>query len=113
MFFVAPCAMAVAIGFIWKVSFRRPDAIAGSMKRISTLYTFVIKLFPFLFCGFCAFFLILLLMNGVLRQAPLFLVVPRAIAVAGYYSWNANFLELGAEPNFAQARAKAAQQGRN
>ncbi len=113
MLFVAPCAMAVAIYFIGKASLRQPDAIAGPIKKISTPYTFVIKLFPFLFLGFCTFFLILLLMNRVLRQAPLFLVVPCAIAVAGYYSWKANFLELGAEPNFAQARAKAAQQGRN
>lgn len=94
MLFVAPCAMAVAIYFIGKASLRQPDAIAGPIKKISTPYTFVIKLFPFLFLGFCTFFLILLLMNGVLRKAPLFLVVPCAIAVAGYYSWKANFRDL-------------------
>ena len=94
MFLVAPCAMAVAIYFIWKVNVRQPGATVGAMKRISTPYTLVIKLFPFLFCGFCAFFLILLLLNGVFQKAPIFLAVPCAMAIAGYYSWKANFRDL-------------------
>jgi hypothetical protein len=56
------------------------------MQRISTPYTFSIKSFPFVFFGFLAFFAFLLLINGALQKAPMFLVVVVVMAVIGFYS---------------------------
>jgi hypothetical protein len=64
------------------------------MKRISTPYTFAIKLFPLLFFGICASFLVLVLMSGALQKAPLFVVAPCLMAAAGYYSWKTNLRDL-------------------
>jgi len=55
------------------------------MKRISTPYTFSIKVFPFVFFGFLAFFLFLLLINGAYQKAPMFLVLLGVMAVAGFF----------------------------
>jgi hypothetical protein len=34
------------------------------------------------------------MMNGALQKAPMFLVFPCAMAVAGYYFWKANMRDL-------------------
>jgi hypothetical protein len=64
------------------------------MQRISTPYTFSIKVFPFLFFGFLAFFSFLLLINGALQKAPMFLVVVVVMAVIGFYSTKASRQDL-------------------
>ena len=56
------------------------------MKRISTPYTFSVKMFPFLFFGFLAFFAFLLVANGAYETNPMFLVVLGVMAVIGYFS---------------------------
>ncbi len=55
------------------------------MQRISTPYSFSLRAFPILFFGFLAFILFLLMSNGVLQKAPLFLLVAGVLAVGGYY----------------------------
>jgi hypothetical protein len=73
------------------------DLVIGAMKRISTPYTFAIKIFPFFFCGICAFILALLLMNGALQKAPVFLVAPWVMAVIGYLWWKTSLQDLDDE----------------
>jgi hypothetical protein len=55
------------------------------MKKISTPYTFSIKIFPFVFFGFLAFLFFLLLINGAYEKSPMFLVAVGVIAVLGFY----------------------------
>ena len=64
------------------------------MKRISTPYTFSRKIFPFLFYGFLAVFLGFVVMSGVFRKEPLFLVVPCVMAVVGYFFMRAALRDL-------------------
>jgi hypothetical protein len=61
------------------------------MKKISTPYTFAIKLTPFLFLGFMAFMVVLLLMNGAL---PIVLIMPCVMAVFAYQWWKTNVRNL-------------------
>jgi hypothetical protein len=72
-------------------------AVGGAMKRISTKYSFSIKLFPFVFFGFLAFFFYLLLVNGAPKQAPIFLVILCAMAAFGYLFWKQNYRDLADE----------------
>ncbi len=64
------------------------------MKRISNPFTFALKMLPFLICGFSAFIAVLVLMNGALQKAPMFLVFPCVVAVGGYYVWKVNIRDL-------------------
>jgi hypothetical protein len=64
------------------------------MKRISNPFTFALKMSPFLFFGLSAFIVVLVLRNGALQKAPMFLVFPFAIAFFGYYAWKANIRDL-------------------
>ena len=64
------------------------------MKRISNPLTFGLKITPFLIFGFSAFIAVLVLRNGALQKAPMFLVFPCVIAVFGYYAWKANIRDL-------------------
>lgn len=64
------------------------------MKRISTPYTFSLKIFPFVFFGFLAFFFFLLLRNGAYQKAPMFLLVPCVMAVIGYQWWKTTLRDL-------------------
>ena len=79
------------------MSSQQPGAIRVASKRISTPYTFAIKLAPFLFLGFLAFLFVLLLMNGALQKAPMFLVMPCVMAVLGYLWWKTNVRNLADE----------------
>ena len=73
----------------------RPRVAAGdAMKRISTRFAFAFKLFPFIFFGFLIFFLALLVANGALQKAPLFLVFPIVITVGGYQYWKTKVHDL-------------------
>jgi hypothetical protein len=67
------------------------------MKRISTPYSFSFKLLPFLFFGFVGFFLFLILINGVYKKAPMFLVVPCVMLVFGYQWWKTSVRDLADE----------------
>ncbi len=55
------------------------------MKKISTPYTFSLKIFPFVFFGFLAFLFFLLLINGAYEKSPMFLVAVGVVAVFGFY----------------------------
>ena len=68
-----------------KVSSRQPDAIGGVMKRNTTVYTSGAKLFSFFLGGVCVLFLALLMLNGALQKAQMFLVAACVLAVADYY----------------------------
>ena|ERR1700674_3928335 len=64
------------------------------MKRISNPFTFALKILPFVICGFSAFIVVLVLVNGPLQKAPMFVIFPCVIAVGGYYAWKANIRDL-------------------
>ena len=73
------------------------------MKRISNPFTPVLKIVPFLVCGFTVFILalvlrtfilILLPKNIVLHQAAMFVLVACVVAIGGYYSWKASIRDL-------------------
>ncbi|HEY7654025.1 MAG TPA: hypothetical protein VIG07_14480 [Methylomirabilota bacterium] len=55
------------------------------MKKISTPYTFSFKIFPFLFFGFLVVIFSLMLMAGALKETPMLVVVPCAMAAIGYF----------------------------
>jgi hypothetical protein len=69
-----------------RVSFP-PATASGTMRKISSKVSSSIQLFPFVFFGFLTFLCVLLLMNGALQQAPVFLVVLGAISVGGFFIW--------------------------
>ena len=52
-----------------------------AMKRISNPFTPALKIVPFLVCGFSAFILALLLTNGALQKASVFVVFPGVVAI--------------------------------
>jgi len=76
------------------VSVQEPSTVAGVPKRISTKCTFAIKLTPFVFLGFLAFFFAVLLMNGALKKAPMFLAVPCVMAILGLRYWKTSVRNL-------------------
>jgi hypothetical protein len=76
------------------VSVQQPGMAGGAVKRISTKCTFAIKLTPFVFLGFLAFFVALLLANGALKKAPAFLVVPCVMAILGLHYWKTSVRNL-------------------
>ena len=53
------------------------------MTKISTPYSFSLKIFPFLFFGVLAVILSLTWMAGAFKDAPMFIVVPGAMAAIG------------------------------
>ena len=64
------------------------------LKRISTPYTFSMKVFPYVFYGFLAVFMGLMWMGGVFGRRPMFLVVPVAMSVVGYFFMKVAYGEL-------------------
>ncbi|HXN64428.1 MAG TPA: hypothetical protein VN862_03785 [Candidatus Acidoferrales bacterium] len=94
MFVIAPCVMAAVGLYLWKANRGQLAPTGEAMKRISNPYTFANKLFPFLFCGFCALLFVMLAMNGALQKAPLFLAAPCLMAVAGYFIWKRTVQDL-------------------
>jgi len=70
------------------------DVPNGAMQRISTPYTFSLKIFPFMFFGFLAFMFFLLLINGAYQKAPMFLVTIGVMTVVGLYSWKMSRQDL-------------------
>ena len=64
------------------------------MKLISSKVSFGNKIFPYLFFGFLGFFVVMLLIHGAYREAPLFLAVPAMIAFAGYSAWKTTMADL-------------------
>jgi hypothetical protein len=73
------------------------------MKRISNPFTPVLKIVPFLVCGFIAFILVLLLKtfilgllpkNSGLQKAPMFIVFPCAVAIGCYFAWKTSIPDL-------------------
>jgi hypothetical protein len=65
------------------------------MKRNTTVYTLGAKLFSFFLCGVCVLFLALLMLNGALQKAQMFLAAACVLAVAANYVWNVNFRQVG------------------
>lgn len=55
------------------------------MKRISTPYTFSLKMFPFLYFGFLVVAFPLVVMTGSFKEEPMLFLVPCAMAIIGYY----------------------------
>jgi hypothetical protein len=55
------------------------------MKMISSKYLFSYKIGPFLFIGFVAVFIVLVLINGAYKKEPMALIVPCLMAGFGYY----------------------------
>lgn len=57
------------------MSSEQPGTAGIAMKRISTRYMFALKLTPVLSFGILGSMFVLLLMNGALQKAPMFLVM--------------------------------------
>lgn len=82
------------------MSSQQPGAMGIGAKRISTPYTFALKqLTPLLYFGLLAFMFVLLLMNGALQRAPMFLVVLCVMAALGYVWWKTQVQNLVDEVN--------------
>ncbi|HUK24626.1 MAG TPA: hypothetical protein VLV49_08605 [Terriglobales bacterium] len=64
------------------------------MKRISTPYTFSLRVFPFIFVGFCAVFVSFLLVNGAWEKNRPMVVIPCVMAILGWYFARANLRDL-------------------
>lgn len=64
------------------------------MKRISTPYTFSLKVVPFVFVGICVFIVSLLLANGAWRQNRPFLIIPVLMGIVGWYFARSNLRDL-------------------
>jgi len=70
--------------------------VAGP-KRISTRYSWGLKVAPFMFLGFIGFFFALVAVNGGMQKAPVFLVVLGVMVVLGYRSWQTTIRNLADE----------------
>jgi hypothetical protein len=67
------------------------------MKKISTPYTFSLKIMPWLYFGFVAIFGGVVLMGGAIKKDPLFVFVPFAMAIGGYYFFRVALRNLADE----------------
>ena len=67
------------------------------MKKISTPYSFSLKIFPIFFFGFLALFFGLMLMNGAYEKNPQFLVIPAVMGVIGYIVMKTTLRDLADE----------------
>ena len=61
------------------------DGTQTAMKKISTPYTFSLKVFPYLYFAFILVFVLIVLMGGALNKDPVFIIVPCVMAVMGHY----------------------------
>lgn len=67
------------------------------MKRISTPYTFSLKIFPWLYGGFVVVFGAVALLSGAGRKDPFFVLIPFAMAIGGYYLFRVALRDLADE----------------
>lgn len=74
------------------LTLQEPATAGRSMNKISTPYSWSMKAFPFIFFGFLAFMLGLM-MNGALG-APMFLLTLAMISVIGYFYWKVSLRDI-------------------